>query len=105
MRTKNCVLVKGSLDKKKNAKDLKRTREAIGKRMKEPDFEGICLEILKYKTNPWAIDGIMLSKQSVSEPWVRFWSMKHWFRFFCCHHVDRILSLYLDVTNSTTHSY
>ena len=84
--------------------DLKRIREAIGKRMKEPDFEGLCLEILKYTTNPWAIDGIMMSKQSVSEPWVRMWSMKYWFRFCYCR-VAKILPLYLDVRNSTTPSH
>ena len=54
----------------KNALDLKRIREAVGKRMKEPDFEAICTNVLKYATNPWAIDAVMHSSESISEPWV-----------------------------------
>ena len=38
--------------------------------MKEPDFEGICTNVLKYTTNPRAIDAVMHLSESISEQWV-----------------------------------
>ena len=58
-------------DKKKNAADLNRIRDAIANRMKQDDFEALCLQVLKYTTNPWEIESVRNSKQAVSEPWVR----------------------------------
>ena len=58
-------------DKHKNAADLKRLRQAIGERMREPDFEAICLKVLKYTTNPWEIEAVKDgARQAVGEPWV-----------------------------------
>ena len=58
-------------DKKRNAADLNRIRDAIANRMKQDDFEALCLQVLKYTTNAWEIESVRNSKQAVSEPWVR----------------------------------
>ena len=50
---------------------MKRFRQAIGERMREPDFDDICLKVLKDTTNPWEIETVKAgARQAVGEPWV-----------------------------------
>ena len=50
--------------------DLNNLRKGIEKLRKEPDFEEICLRLLKYATIPREIDAVTNSNQAVREPWV-----------------------------------
>ena len=57
-------------DKRKNGRDLKQLRQAIGDRMMQADFEGLCLKTLKYASNPWEIMKVQGGNSSIGEPWV-----------------------------------
>ena len=58
------------LDKKKNAGDLGKIRDEIGKMRREKTFQDECLKQLGYTTNPWEIEAVRNSKASIGEPWV-----------------------------------
>ena len=45
-------------------------REAIGKCMRAPQFDELCLDRLGYTTNPWEVEHVMVSKEAIGEPWV-----------------------------------
>ena len=62
------MFISSVIEKKKNAADLKRMSEAAGERMRQKDFEELCLKIIGYTTNPWEIEEVKKSKTSIGEP-------------------------------------